>query len=234
MVNLKKRIEKSRKWIDKRRFILLLVATSLALILPAFGGNSFFNNILFVIGMSFLLIQSMIVATTKKTKRVWLRYLIAFTMVCLFWMEPLGVKLFQLDIMKLILIVLFFGFISYLLMKFIRNSPKVNANVIITAINLYLMIGIIAGSLAFLFYKLLPDAYNFPSYITRPDFVSFNYYSFITMSTVGYGDITPRLPQTQTLGYMIAVTGQLYVAIIIAFLVGKLLVHAGEDEVTND
>jgi hypothetical protein len=56
------------------------------------------------------------------------------------------------------------------------------------------------------------------------------YYSFVTLSTVGYGDITPRLPQTQTLAYLIAVTGQLYVAIIMAFLVGKLLVNRSEDE----
>jgi hypothetical protein len=50
------------------------------------------------------------------------------------------------------------------------------------------------------------------------------------MSTVGYGDITPKLPQTQTLAYFIAVTGQLYVAIVIAFLVGKLLMHRGEEK----
>jgi hypothetical protein len=48
------------------------------------------------------------------------------------------------------------------------------------------------------------------------------------MSTVGYGDITPRIPETQTLAYLIAVTGQLYVAIIVAFLVGKLLIKPNE------
>jgi hypothetical protein len=46
------------------------------------------------------------------------------------------------------------------------------------------------------------------------------------MSTVGYGDITPRIPETQTLAYLMAISGQLYVAIIMAFLVGKFLVHS--------
>jgi hypothetical protein len=50
------------------------------------------------------------------------------------------------------------------------------------------------------------------------------------MSTVGYGDITPRIPETQTLAYFISITGQLYVAIIIAFLVGKLLVHSDRNK----
>lgn len=58
----------------------------------------------------------------------------------------------------------------------------------------------------------------------------FLYYSFITMSTVGYGDIIPRIPETQTLAYVISITGQLYVAIIIAFLFGKFLMKANENK----
>ena len=61
-------------------------------------------------------------------------------------------------------------------------------------------------------------------------FVNFVYFSFITMSTVGYGDITPKIPESQTLAYFISVTGQLYIAIIIAFLVGKSLVHQDRKE----
>jgi len=65
-------------------------------------------------------------------------------------------------------------------------------------------------------------------YMGKPEIVNFVYYTFITMSTVGYGDITPRIPETQTLAYFLSVSGQLYVAIIIAFLVGKLLMHPGK------
>jgi voltage-gated potassium channel len=180
--------------------------------------------------MSFLLIQSMIVATTKKSKRAGLRYSIVVIMLIIIWLEPLGIRIPILDDFKFLLIVVFFVFVTFYLVRFMRKSAKVNVNVIITAINIYLLIGIISGSLAFLFFKILPGAYNFPSYIPEPNFVSFNYYSFVTMSTVGYGDITPRLPQTQTLAYLIAVTGQLYVAIIMAFLVGKLLMHGQENE----
>jgi voltage-gated potassium channel len=180
--------------------------------------------------MSFLVIQSMIVASTKKSKRVGLRYFIVVIMILIFLLEPLDLKMPILDNIRLLLIVVFFVFVTFYLVRFMRKSAKVNVNVIITAINIYLLIGIISGSLAFLFFKILPGAYNFPSYIPEPNFVSFNYYSFVTMSTVGYGDITPRLPQTQTLAYLIAVTGQLYVAIIMAFLVGKLLMHGQENE----
>ena len=222
---IKKQYKNGVSWVEKNRFRLLLVATILVLVMPAFSGVGILREIVFVTSMSFLFIQSMIVATTSKSKRIWLRYLIVIVMVIMFMLEPFGYKSIAMDVARLTLLAMFFVFVTISLIRFMKKSAKVDVNVIMAAINIYLLVGIISGGLAFLFYKVLPDAYNFPSYITEPIFVNFNYYSFVTMSTVGYGDITPRLPQTQTLAYIIAVTGQLYVAIIIAFLVGKLLMH---------
>lgn len=221
-------------WVEKHRFKLLLAATFLVLLLPAFTGGGILSEILFVTCMSFLFIQSMIVATTSKTKRMWLRYVIVTVMIILFVMEPIGYDARLFGLARLVLLAAFFIFITFYLLRFLKNSKNVDVNVIITAINIYLLTGIISGSLAFFFYLALPGAYNIPEYITDPDFVSFNYYSFVTMSTVGYGDITPRLPETQTLAYIIAITGQLYVAIIIAFLVGKMLMHSSKKDDVND
>jgi voltage-gated potassium channel len=230
---IKKNYNKTNQWVKKYRFRLLLAATFMVLILPAIAFKGILNNILFVTSMSFLLIQSMIVASTGEKKRLWLRYTILAIMIIIFWLDPAGVRSPVFDSIRLLLLSAFFIFVTIHLIKFMRKSAKVNVNVIITAINIYLLMGIIAASLAFIFYKVFPDAYNFPSYITDPNFVNFSYYSFVTMSTVGYGDITPRLPQTQTLAYLVAITGQLYVAIVIAFLVGKMLVSAEAEKDRN-
>jgi voltage-gated potassium channel len=225
---IKKHYNKTMKWIEKHRFKLLLLATVLVLVLPAMAAKGVLGEILFVVSMSFLFAQSMIVASSKRPKWIWVRYSVLGIMMVIFWLEPTGWNTPTLDIIRLLLLVIFFSFVTYFLVRFLRKSPVVNSNVIITAINIYLLMGITFSSLSFFYYKTLKDAYNFPSHITEPNFVNFNYYTFITMSTVGYGDITPRLPQSQTLAFLIAITGQLYVAIIIAFLVGKLLVAAGE------
>ena len=50
------------------------------------------------------------------------------------------------------------------------------------------------------------------------------YYSFVTLTTLGYGDITPIHPVARTLAYLEAVIGQLYIAVLIASLVGRYLV----------
>ena len=49
------------------------------------------------------------------------------------------------------------------------------------------------------------------------------YFSFVTISTLGYGDISPLTPQGQAVAIFVAISGQLYLAILMAMLVGKFL-----------
>jgi len=49
---------------------------------------------------------------------------------------------------------------------------------------------------------------------------TFNYYSFVTLTTLGYGDITPATTYARTLAWLEAVIGQLYLAVMVATLVG--------------
>ncbi len=54
------------------------------------------------------------------------------------------------------------------------------------------------------------------------EFSQFVYFSFVTMSSLGYGDMTPRGPVTQTLAWMQSVTGQFYTAVLVAWLVSEI------------
>jgi voltage-gated potassium channel len=218
-------------WIERNRFPLLLLSTVLTLVLPAFSGIGMLSEVIFVITLSFLFIQSTIAADVSKSRKRPLRILV-ISMIVAAWLKPAGFDSIYIEVFKQAFFVAFFIFVMSYLIKFISKSSSVDMNVLITSINIYLLAGIIGASLAFVFYRLYPDAYNFPTYIDHPIFVNFLYYSFITMSTVGYGDITPRIPETQTLAYLISITGQLYVAIIIAFLIGKHLMQG--DQKTKD
>jgi hypothetical protein len=51
----------------------------------------------------------------------------------------------------------------------------------------------------------------------------FTYYSFITLTTVGYGDVTPLSMPARTCAWLEALTGQFYLAVLVAGLVGALL-----------
>lgn len=225
--------EKALGWIERKRFSLLLLCTVLTLVLPAFAGNIMLSEIIFLVTLSFLFIQSMIVANVRKSRKRLLRFIV-ISMILITWLKPAGIDSYYLDILKQGFFVAFFIFIITHLVKFIARSPSVTVNVLITSINVYLLTGIIGACLSLAFYRIYPTAYSFPAYMVPPVFVNFLYYSFITMSTVGYGDIIPCIPETQTLAYFLSITGQLYVAIIIAFLIGKLLMQSAQEKTHKD
>ena len=76
--------------------------------------------------------------------------------------------------------------------------------------------------------QLTPDTFHFPlAEHSEGHMGGFNafYFSFSTLTTVGFGDITPMSKIARTLAVMEAVTGTLYLAILISRLVGRSLVQ---------
>ncbi len=99
------------------------------------------------------------------------------------------------------------------------------------AISAYLLIGL-GWALAYWgIHALSPDAFAFDAAAAplhpedarhMTEFSHYVYYSFVTMSTVGFGDIIPTGRITRTLSWMQSITGQFYVAVVIAWLVSAL------------
>ena len=120
----------------------------------------------------------------------------------------------------------FFGIVVLSLIVQIATTRRVTLQVIVSAVNGYLLLGTIASVLVALIVLHEPGAFNFPPLpagvpadVSR--FGEYLYYGFVTFTTVGYGDVVPQLSYTRSLATLIGVTGQMYVAIIIAMLVGK-------------
>jgi voltage-gated potassium channel len=116
-------------------------------------------------------------------------------------------------------------FIAFLIgnfLYFILHAPRVNAEVLCAGLSVYLLLGM-AWMFAYLLVSdLSPDAFAFTTGTDSGHFLSrFNafYFSFITLSTVGYGDIVPISYVARMLAAMEAITGTLFVAVLIARLV---------------
>jgi uncharacterized membrane protein len=111
----------------------------------------------------------------------------------------------------------------------IAQSKKVNFTIILDSINGYLLFGILGAVLLVMaellqkfLYHLDTGAINFAGG-TAQGFHDFLYFSFVTLTTLGYGDVTPVSAFAKSITLIIAVTGQLYLTILIAMLVGKFL-----------
>ena len=139
---------------------------------------------------------------------------------------------FSSDVLDLVFSFSFFFynlFIVVFVVRHIAKSEKVNVTIIISSINGYLLIGILGavllamtGILQKLIYHLDTGAINFAGG-TAQGFHDFLYFSFITLTTLGYGDVTPVSALAKSLVIVIAISGQLYLTILIAMLVGKFL-----------
>ena len=77
---------------------------------------------------------------------------------------------------------------------------------------------------------LQPGSFVALSAVAPNDYVArcmeMRYLSFMTLTTVGYGDIVPHSPATRTLAALEAVAGQIYLTVLVARLVGLHIVHA--------
>ena len=77
--------------------------------------------------------------------------------------------------------------------------------------------------------SLQPGAFHYGKLADTQEMVQiFVYYSFVTLSTLGYGDVTPATPVARSMSAAEAIVGQLYLAVFVAALVGRYL-SAGSD-----
>lgn len=121
-----------------------------------------------------------------------------------------------------ILSTIFFFYVIVLLVKRVAGSKTVGTLEFLESINVYLLLGI-AGSILFnALYSFEPDSFRYDSEMLKyqSDFI---YFSFVTMTTLGYGDITPVNSLARSLTIFFSVSGQLYLTMIIAMLVGKFI-----------
>jgi hypothetical protein len=137
--------------------------------------------------------------------------------------------LFNLEVLIIIsksINIIFFLVIVASLIKQIATASEVTKEIIFGSVAGYLLLGIIFSIFISIIISNDPAAYNVGQSESLLSEQGRNisipmYYGFVTMTTVGYGDILPLKPYTRSLATFIAVAGQFYMAIIVALLVGK-------------
>jgi len=116
----------------------------------------------------------------------------------------------------------FITFVVVHLLIFILRAKQVSSEVLYVGIATYLMLGLLWVFLYVLVGQLNPKAFAFnvtsPIRQTMTGFNAF-YFSFTTLSTAGYGDITPISNEARMLAVLEMMTGVLYVAVLISRLV---------------
>ena len=115
------------------------------------------------------------------------------------------------------------------ILRFIFAGDRVTSETIWAALCVYLLLGVLWANVYSLVDFVEPDSFAFglaeDQQTARMRFggeesVFPIYYSFVTLSTLGYGDIVPKVSAARMLAAVEAITGQLYLAVLVARLVG--------------
>ena len=129
---------------------------------------------------------------------------------------------------RAILAMLLMAYMAYQLLKVVVTTTTVTLDTIFASLCAYLLMGVIWAELYVIVLHLDPEALSLPDHISSATQMSVGskgstaivYYSFVTLTTLGYGDMTPKSPMFMMLSVLEAAVGQIYMTVLVARLVG--------------
>jgi voltage-gated potassium channel len=227
------------------RHTALLVALVVAFAVRPLIGESGFSPIAFSIALVVLMLISLynvqvdeligeretLLAQKKKRGRVgWLLAIPAFA-------ERVAIVFTQAHfviVTGMIFWLLFFAYITWCELRAVLKQKEVTGETISLSISIYLLAALTWGVLYIVLFYAQPSAFSFgsPSAVPRgiEVFPVLVYFSMTTISTVGFGDITPVTLQARYAAVAEGITGQFYLAILVARLVGLYMSRTADQD----
>ena len=211
---------------SKGRFVYLLVSLLILVGVGPFIAERAGLLILTDVFISLVLVAA-IYAVSDSKRQVVTALVLGVPMLVTIWLKLMYRNEWSLAVGS-VFAILFFSCIIFNLLKFIFKAPRVSRNVIYASIIVYLMIGIMWGSIFSLAYQLDPTTFDLSVVrIEKPEHI-FMYFSFVSLTTLGYGDISPITSHTYSLAVLEAIIGQLYLTVLVARLVGLHISHSAD------
>src|SRR5437867_2717228 len=128
-------------------------------------------------------------------------------------------------------------FFAVAILGYVLRSGRVTSDKIYAAVCVYLLFGYAWAFAYALADEVRPGSFTTPTPIAANDVVGrvmqMRYFSFVTLATLGYGDIVPRTPTARTLALLEAMLGQFYLVALIGRLVGLHIVHGNSSPDEN-
>ena len=206
---------------EKNNFLYLTVGIVLLLFVGAMS-DQFPGLIGHQMIQAFSVINILIGIYGFKTPHMWFHSPIGvFVSVVVLAIIGVGLELLQLYYLHLLILISFYMWAVWLAGKQVLFTGAIDANRIVGAICIYLLMGLIWALMYLLIAQAIPGAFNGVEQLVWYDnFADVAYYSYVTLTTLGYGDISPVAPIARFLVYMQAVVGVFYMAILVASLIG--------------
>lgn len=135
--------------------------------------------------------------------------------------------------------VIFMILVSLIILIDLFRGREVSGDTLAGSVCLYLMLAVIWGYIFLLIEFMVPGSFSFTQGQERmalwlsQEFFPFFYFSLVTITTVGYGDMSPVTTEAQTFATLEAIIGQVYLTILVARLVGMYLANQPVDNTSS-
>lgn len=226
----KERDSKTAMSIVRGRYTLLLVTLLAVTALYPFAGDHGVVTVLLYFATLGVIVAALVECSNRRH---------AFTIAILFGVGTLVSRaLSELGVPSAGLFdsglrFVFLALVTGMIFADVLRSRRVTMNTVFGACAVYILMAFTWASVFGLVEGLQPGSFdltsvtaNGPPRLLRIE-AELNYFSMITLTTVGYGDVSPVSSQARSLAALEGILGQLYLAIIIARLVGLELAHRG-------
>ena len=221
------------------RFVILLSLLTLYLItlpvLSQFSASKDQSIVSFLANGFFVgMLIAAVYAVVKDRTSLIIAFVLAIPTIALEWV-PLAYDAGAIFIVRNIFGIVFLLYVVLIVLRGIFTHNLVNVNTICASICVYFLLGVMWA----LAYSLLefaqPHSFRLSTateanaLTIRSSDAQFEfalYYSIVTMTTLGYGDIVPASPTSRMLAALQALTGQLYLVVLVARRVGLHIAHS--------
>jgi voltage-gated potassium channel len=215
------------EFINQNKFVLLLACLITFFLSTALIQDQYFELAISILFAAMMILSLYMIGHRKRLLIIGMAILGGSTTLLFFSATNLP-ELRALRMIEILLAILFFAVLLSASLYYTIKDHTITFNHLCGAVCTYLFIGLIWSYAYLLIELLIPASFN---YVIQFDLLGaksleFMYYSFVTLTTLGYGDISPASDIAKTISWMEAITGQLYLTMLIALLIAKYVAHS--------
>jgi voltage-gated potassium channel len=213
-----KKIESHIQKLRDSRFLILLILILFMLVLAPFLKNFVQTKLLMDVFLTIIYIFIIYTIRLKAPQAI-IASILVFPLIVATW-STYFVEIRTVSLLTRIFGTLFFAYAAINIIRIVIKSEEVTRETIFAAIVVYLLMALMWAFLYMTLERVSPGSFSFPDKGSWGETMRFEYLSFVTITTLGYGDITPTTDQASALVLTEAFVGQIYLVVLVAWLVG--------------
>ena len=212
-------VRKQIKQLKGQFFYLMASLLVLLLIYPFLHTTTFETFASWFIGL--IVFGAAIYADSDNTQHFFVAFSLGVSYL-IFSLFSLFSTSYYLRLLSMVFAVVFFTYTVFLILDSMLKKREVTANTIFGSVSVYLLFGFIFAQI-FNFIMFVNPSSLVSSSLETFSYSESLYYSFVTLTTLGFGDVIPSTALTQSLSIFEAVLGQLYLAVLVALLISNFI-----------